>query len=60
MMGNRFPIGISARNRLWDEWRGTNGGLDLSTNDDPPLKDDAFKPSSSQNPHIQLNESFLR
>jgi hypothetical protein len=34
---------ISARNGLWDERGGINGGLDLSTNNDPPLKDDVFK-----------------
>jgi hypothetical protein len=60
MMVDRLLLGISARNGLWDEWRGFFGAFHPSTRDDPPSKDDAFKPSSSQISSIQLNESFVR
>jgi hypothetical protein len=36
MMGDRFPMGISVRNGLWDDWEGIDGGLHPSTRDDPP------------------------
>jgi hypothetical protein len=36
MMGDRLPRGISAWNRLWDEFQGFSRRLHLSTRDDPP------------------------
>jgi hypothetical protein len=43
MMGDRLPMGISARNRLRDEFQGFSGRFHPSTRDDPPSKDGAFK-----------------
>jgi hypothetical protein len=43
MMGNRFPMGISVRNRLWDDWEGFFGGFHPSTNDDHPSNVNDFR-----------------
>jgi hypothetical protein len=39
-------MGISVRNRLWDEWEGFFGRGHLSTRDDPLQKSNVFKASS--------------
>jgi hypothetical protein len=43
LMGNRFPIGISARNGLWGDWEGIDGGFHASMRDDRLKKVNDFR-----------------
>jgi hypothetical protein len=56
MMVDGFPMGICARNGLWDEWEGFSGRGHLSTRGDRSMKVNVFKAS----PFTDLKHSIER